>query len=274
MRGVQLMTLIGVGYRRELAGWIDSSPAEIQCLEITAEHFFDGGHDRLGALADRYPLFVHGLGLSLGTPGPLDRETLEQFTAIVESAQPKWVSEHIALTRSAEVDLGHLNPVAPTAGNLQLFADHVRELSSATGRDVILENITTHIQLSGEMSETAFINRLCEQARCGLLLDVTNLFINARNHQFDAVAWLHELQPELIRQLHVIGYAYRNGRYYDTHAVPLQDDLLELIAEVCGYANVEAVTLEWDAEFPSESVIAGELHKLQEVCSGHCVSDH
>ncbi len=268
------MAWIGVGYRRELAGWIASSPPEVQCLEMTAEHFFDGGHDRLRALAGRYPLFVHGLGLSLGTPGPLDRETLDDFTAVVEAAQPEWVSEHIALTRSAQVDLGHLNPVPPTADNLQLFVDHVRELSAATGCEVILENITTHIQLAGEMSETEFINRLCEQAGCGLLLDVTNLYINARNHRFDPVGWLHELTPELIRQLHVIGYSYRDGRYYDTHAAPIQDDLLELIAEVCTYANVEAVTLEWDADFSGEDVIANELRKLKEVCNGHCVSEH
>ena len=266
------MAWIGVGERLELRPWIASAPPELECLEITAEHFFDGGHDRLRALSARYPLFVHGLGLSLGTPGPLHAETLEQFTSVVHAAQPAWVSEHIAMTRSAEVDLGHLNPVPPTADNLRLFADHVQELSDTTGCDVVLENITTHVRMTGEMSETEFINRLCEQARCGLLLDVANLFINARNHRFDALAWLHELSPGLIRQLHVIGYAFRDGRYYDTHAAPLQDDLLDLVAEVCAYSSPQAVTLEWDADFPGGDVIAAELRKLKEVCHAHAGS--
>jgi len=266
------MSWTGLGYRRELARWIESDPAEVECLEITAEHFFDGGHDRLRALSVRYPLFVHGLGLSFGTPGPLDTDTLENFAAVARASQPEWVSEHIAMTRSAEVDLGHLNPVPPTADTLAVFVDHVRELAAATGRDVILENITTHIQLTGEMSETEFINRLCDQSGCGLLLDVTNLYINARNHQFDPVAWLHELSPGVVRQLHVVGYAYRDGRYYDTHSAPIQEDLLELIAAVCEYSSPQAVTLEWDADFPDPEVIGAELRKLKEVCAAHAAS--
>lgn len=266
------MAWIGLGYRRELARWITSAAAEIDCLEITAEHFFDGGHERLRALSAEFSLFVHGLGLSLGTPGSLDAETLASFAAVVRAAQPEWVSEHIAMTRSAEVDLGHLNPVPPTESNLALFVDHVRELSEATGCEVILENITTHVRLTGEMSETEFINRLCEQAGCGLLLDVTNLYVNARNHRFDPVAWLHELSPAIVRQLHVVGYGFRDGRYFDTHAAPLQEDLLELIAEVCAHAAPRAVTLEWDADFPSEDVIADELRKLKEVCHAHAAS--
>lgn len=268
------MPRIGLGYRRELAEWIATRPAEVDCLEVTAEHFFDGGHDRLRALTDTYPLFVHGLGLSLGTPGPLDAATLAHFTTVAEAAQPEWVSEHIAFTGSAEVDLGHLNPVPPTTDQLRVLVEHVRTLASATGCAVILENVTTQIRLTGDMSETEFINRLCSEAECGLLLDVTNLYINAKNHGFDPVGWLHELQPESIRQLHVIGYAQRDGRYYDTHAAPIQDDLLELISDVCGYADVAAVTLEWDAAFPDEDVLVNELHKLQEVCRERSVAIH
>lgn len=102
--------LIGVGYRAGLKAWIDANPPEIQCLELTAEHFFDGpAEDQLVSLRARYPLFVHGLGLSLGTPGPPDRDTLNQFCRVVEVADPEWISEHVAFTRSHDVDLGHLN---------------------------------------------------------------------------------------------------------------------------------------------------------------------
>ena len=84
------MTLIGVGYRRALAGWIETQPPELDCLEITAEHFFDGGEVRLRELAERYPLMVHGLGLSLGTPGPLDADVLSRFARVVKTANPLW----------------------------------------------------------------------------------------------------------------------------------------------------------------------------------------
>src|SRR5204862_4112506 len=105
------------GYRRELARWIAARPAEIGCLEITAEHFFDRDLGELRELRGGYPLFVHGLGLSLGTPGPMDRATLEAYARVVAAADPLYVTEHVAFTRTTEVDLGHLNPVAPTLEN-------------------------------------------------------------------------------------------------------------------------------------------------------------
>ncbi len=175
--------MIGIGYRRGLASWIATRPAEIACLEITAEHFYDGGHELLRALGRDYTLFVHGLGLSLGTAGPLDREQLRRFAEVVELAQPAWISEHVAFTRTAEVDLGHLNPLRPSRSNARIVAEHAREISERCGRPMILENITSHLRMTGDLSETEFLNELCQQADCGLLVDVTNLYINSRNHR-------------------------------------------------------------------------------------------
>ena len=106
--------LVGVGYRRELARWIAARPAEIGCLEITAEHFFDRDLALLRALRREYPLFVHGLGLSLGTPGPLDAATLDAYARVAAAADPLYITEHVAFTRTRDVDLGHLNPIAPS----------------------------------------------------------------------------------------------------------------------------------------------------------------
>jgi uncharacterized protein (UPF0276 family) len=106
--------MTGVGYRRELAHWIASRPPGVECIEITAEHFFERDEETLVELRKQFHLFVHGLSLSLGTPGPLDRRRMDQFARVVRLAQPDWISEHIAFTRTSEVDLGHLNPVRPT----------------------------------------------------------------------------------------------------------------------------------------------------------------
>ncbi len=263
---------IGIGYRHPLAAWLATNPPEVSCLEITAEHFFDGGDAKLSQLAARYPLYVHGLGLSLGTPGPLDPGILKQFARVAELAQAQCVSEHIAFSRTADVDLGHLNPVRPDRETLRLFSDHVRELKAACGgRPVILENITTHLALKGDLSETEFLNQLCETAGCGLLLDVTNLWINSRNHRFDPRAWLREIQPEKIVQLHAVGYsapheADANARYQDYHGDALQPDLLEFIGEVLAYAPVQAVILERDANFEDTGAIQTELRKLERLC--------
>ena len=261
--------MIGLGYRRELAAWIDSKPRDVDCLEITAEHFFHGGEEHLAQLAKKFPLFVHGLGLSLGTPGPLDQQRLEQFARVVRLANPQWISDHIAFTRTAEVDLGHLNPVPPTSEILKVIADHAREVSERCGKPMLLENITSHIQLTGDLSETDFLNQLCERANCGLLLDVTNLFINSRNHGYDALKWLHEIEPRHIRQLHIVGYSRAGERYTDSHSQPIQEELIELARAVVNYAPVQAIILERDEDFPATDELELEIAKLKRIRGGN-----
>ena len=258
--------MTGIGYRKELAAWIDQKPPGVDCLEITAEHFFDGGEEQLARLAKKLPLFVHGLGLSLGTPGPLDEECLKNFARVAAMANARWVSDHIAFTRTAEADLGHLNPVRPTSDNMKLIADHAREVSERCGRPMLLENITSHVQLSGDLAETDFLNRLCECADCGLLLDVTNLFINSRNHDYDPLHWLGEIEPRRIVQLHIVGYSRQGERYMDSHAEPIQEELINLARAVMAYAPVEAVILERDEDFPEASGLAAEISKLKRIC--------
>ena len=258
------MTLIGVGYRRALAGWIATQPTGLDCLEITAEHFFDGGEARLRGLAERYPLMVHGLGLSLGTPGPLDADTLTRFAHVVNTANPLWISEHVAFTRCGSVDLGHLNPISPCAETIAVLADHAAEVIERCGKPLILENITSDLRLPGTLSEPEFLNRLCEAANCELLLDVTNLFINGRNHDFDPRAWLYEIDPSRIVQLHVVGYSREGERWYDRHAEAIQEDLWRLIDEAREYANPKAIIVERDANFPPPQEIADELHRLHD----------
>ena len=263
------MRRVGIGYRRELANWIEGRPPEIECLEITAEHFFDGGDEQLRSLAVDYPVFVHGLGLSLGTPGPLDKNVLEHFVRLVKIANPEWISEHIAFTRSSEIDLGHLNPVQPAYETLSIIADHAVEVSEQCGKPLILENITSHLRLEGEMSEPEFLNHLCEKAGCGLLLDVTNLYINSKNHNFDPCSWLHELNPQHIVQLHVVGYSVVNGQWQDLHSESIQEDLLDLVDQVLGYAPVQAIIIERDSNFPESEELAGELRKLKTVLDSY-----
>ncbi len=258
--------LVGVGYRGPLADWITTQPETVGCLEITAEHFFSGGEDRLAWLAERFPLFVHGLGLSLGTPGPLDDNTLRAFKRVVDIACPLWISEHVAFTRSEETDLGHLNPIPPSRRSLDVIVDHAKELADVCQRPVILENITSHIALKGELSEPDFLNELCDRAGCGLLLDATNLFINSRNHSFDPLRWLEELNLSNIVQMHVVGYSFNDGVWSDHHGTAIQDELFELVAHIVTRSPVRAVIIERDAHFPAPEELESELRRLEDVC--------
>lgn len=255
----------GIGYRRELRAWIETRPLGVDCLEITAEHFFQGGEEHLSALAKKYPIYVHGLGLSLGTPGALNKTILENFARVVRIAKPDWISDHIAFTRTTEADLGHLNPVPPTRAMLQTISDHAREVMDCCGRPMLLENITSHVQLTGDLSEPDFLNGLCQKSGGKLLLDVTNLFINSRNHGFDPLVWLHAIEPQNLVQLHIVGYSRNGSRFIDSHAEPIQDELIDLAREVARHAPVQAVTLERDGDFPDVVGLESEVAKLRRI---------
>jgi len=255
---------VGIGMRSELSDWLMDEPACVECVELTAEHFFDAQPEWLPVLTARYPLCVHGLGLSLGTPGPLCPTTLDKFCSVVEQVDPLWVSEHIAFTRAGDIDLGHLNPVPHVQHSLNVLSDHVKELSDRVGKPVLLENITTSLQLPGEYSETEFLNRLCDQSDCGLLLDVTNLYINSKNQGFAIDDWLDQLNLDRIVQLHIVGYSRRAGRYFDRHRDPIQPELYELVENIVSRANISAVTIERDVDIPSPDILEHELTRLAE----------
>ena len=259
----------GVGYRREISSWIATHPPGVDCLEITAEHFFHHRQEQLAKLASQVPLYVHGLALSLGTPGPLDKTHLQQFKQVADLARAQWVSDHIAFTRTAEVDLGHLNPIPPSSEMLQVLVEHVRQVMDCCQRPMLMENITSHVRLTGDLREPDFINQLCARSGCKLLLDVTNLFINARNHGYDPLMWLRDIQPENIVQLHIVGYSRQGERYADSHAAPIQNELLDLAREVVKYAPVEAVILERDEDIPDLAGLTVEIAKLQNLRAGH-----
>ena len=264
------MLRVGVGHRLELAPWIDSCPPEVECLEIIAEHFADPKKRwRLRTLAGKYPVMLHSLGMSLGTPGPLDQDTLALLTDIVTDADPLWISEHIGFCRTEEVDLGHFNPVPPTPDSVHIMADHAREVAETCGRPLLLENITASLRIKGSLSETEFLNRLLEESGCGLLLDVTNLFVNSRNHGFDPHDWLRDIDPRHIVQLHVVGYTFRQGRWHDFHEEAIQDDLWQLICDVLEYAAPQAVIIERDGNYPTIDELESELRRIKAASGQH-----
>ncbi|MDF1843258.1 MAG: DUF692 domain-containing protein [Rubripirellula sp.] len=258
--------LVGLGFRAPFAEWILQKPNTIDCIELTAEHFFDGGEAQLEKLRERYPISVHGLGLSLGTPGKLDAITLDNFKHVANLANARWISEHIAFTKTDDVDLGHLNPVPLKKTSLRTLVDHSREVMDVCQRPLLLENITSYLRVPEEIPETEFINQLCQEAGVGLLLDVTNLFINGQNHQFDPLNWLHQIEPTFIQQLHIVGYSFQAGVWHDRHNEPIQEELFELARKVISYAPVESIIIERDGAFPSCDQIENELKRLEEIC--------
>jgi uncharacterized protein (UPF0276 family) len=263
-------TRVGLGFRPQLKSEIFLHRAEIDFLEITADHYLDATPaklEELELLKLHFPLIPHGLNLSLGSAEGLNEDYLEKFARLINGLQPEWYSDHICFTRSGGVDIGHLAPVPFTRDAVQALVRNVAAVKQKIKTPLILENITYMFRYPlAEMSEAEFLRRVLEETDCGLLLDVTNLYINAVNHGYDWRRFLDELPIERVVQLHFVG-GHRNRNYLiDSHSYATPDAVWEVFREVCARAGLRGVILERDGNFPPFAEILGELRTARRLC--------
>jgi len=264
---------VGMGYRDPLRKEILQYTDGIDFLEITADNFLQSPNTRwvfLDALRSRYTLIPHGLNLSLGSAEGLNREYLSELTELVQRVNPPWWSEHIAFTKAEGVEIGHLSPLPFNRESIDAFCDNVCEAQDRIETPLILENITYTVDLPWhEMEENKFLGELLDRTGCGLLLDVTNLFINSQNHGYDPVEFLKTIPAERIIQLHFVGGMMKDGKWIDNHSQNTQDDIFQLIDSVLQYAPVKGVILERDANFPPFTTITDELERARDLGRKH-----
>jgi uncharacterized protein (UPF0276 family) len=260
---------VGIGYREPFRSDLFLHRGQVDFLEITSDHYLDANPrkiEELKLLMDHFPLIPHSLDLSLGSAEGVDREYLEKLAALADMVQPDWFSDHICFTRSGGAKIGHLAPVPYTREALKVFARNIRVDKDRIKTPLILENITYMMRFpSSEMTEAEFIGRLLDETGCGLLLDVTNLYINSRNFGFDWRAVLDALPMERVVQLHFVGSHAHSGGLIDAHADATQDEIWDVFREVCKRTNIKGAILERDENFPDFTELLGELRTAREI---------
>jgi uncharacterized protein (UPF0276 family) len=184
----------GVGFKPEHFAGLLAADQPIGFVEIHAENYMGAGglpHAQLHALAERYALSVHGVALSIGSTQPLDREHLARLKALCERYRPAGFSEHLAWSSHGDVYLNDLLPLPYTEETLRRVIEHVDLLQDTLGRQMLLENPSTYVRFAGStIPETEFLDAVARRTGCGLLLDVNNVFVSARNHGESAENYL------------------------------------------------------------------------------------
>ena len=266
----QLPTLgVGLGFREPFLADLFLHQQEVDFLEITADHYMDSSslkRQELDLLASHFTLIPHGLDLSLGSAEGLDATYIRKFAEIVDFVKPPWWSEHIALTHAGGVQIGHLSPVPFTHEAIEVLSRNIAEVRRAINVPLILENITYMVEMPGaEMDEADFLTELLERTDCGLLLDVTNLYTNAVNHDYNIEEMLAKLPLERVVQLHFAGGYWEDGMLIDSHSHPTPSDVWTLMDEVLARAPVKGVILERDEDLPPFSELLAELQHAREL---------
>jgi len=258
----------GLGWRPALAGFIADRAAtgDIGFVEVLAEDI-DARRlpEPLITLRDKgVPIVVHGLGLSLGSAERPSRRRLRHLAACADALRAPLVSEHLAFVRAGRLDSGHLLPVPRTYDALEVVCANIAEAQARLPVPLALENIATLIEWpEAELTEADFLAEVVARTGVSLLVDVANLYANARNHGTDPVAFLDRLPLDHLAYVHVAGGVEReDGFYRDTHRHAVPPAVFELLAELRARRDPPGVLVEWDGYFPSEAELAAELRAV------------
>ena len=220
---------------------------------------------RFDAFAERTPLVSHGLSLSLGGPAPLDFSLLADIRDFLQRYQVRCYSEHLSYC-SDDGHLYDLMPIPFTEQAVRYVAARIRQVQNFLGQRIAVEHVSYYAAPQQEMAEIDFINAVLEEADCGLLLDVNNLWVNSINHNYDARAFLHALPLQRVMYCHIAGhYDEAPDLKIDTHGSAVIEPVWQLLAEACAGQPMMPVLLERDFNFPSLSVLLAEVERIRQL---------
>lgn len=245
---------IGLGLRTVHYGHLLEHWPDVGWFEIISENYMQTAGRPLyflDQIAERYPIVMHGVSMSIGSTDDLDMSYLADLKALRERTAALWVSDHLCWTGVAGRNTHDLLPMPYTEEALRHTAERVRRVQDFLGAPILLENPSSYVEFAGScMTEWEFLARLTEMADCGLLLDVNNIYVSAFNHGFDPAAYLGGVPFDRVAQMHVAGHTNQGTHIVDTHIGPVIDPVWELAREAYGRAPGTSLLLEWDAEIP------------------------
>jgi uncharacterized protein (UPF0276 family) len=258
---------IGVGLRTVHFGHILSRRPGVDWFEVLSENFMDtGGHPLwvLDQVAERYPIALHGVSMSIGGSDPLDREYLRKLKALATRTRAHWVSDHLCWTGVAGRNVHDLLPMPYNEEALRHTAARVRQVSEILERPLVLENPSSYVEFaSSTMTEWDFLSRLAAEADCGLLLDVNNVFVSSFNHGFDPRVYVDNVPADRVVQYHVAGHTHKGTHILDTHSDHAVAEVWELFSRSCRRTGNVSTLYEWDEDIPDFDVLHAEALKAR-----------
>jgi uncharacterized protein (UPF0276 family) len=258
---------VGLGLRAPHVAHVLAERPAIDWFEIVAENFMvDGGRprDTLERVAAHYPVIPHGVALYLGAAQGLDRAHLARWKALLTRVRPPWISDHLCWG-SVDGGTSHdLLPLPYTPEVARLCAAAIRQIQDTLETPFAIENVSSYAEFRGStMTEWAFLAEVAEQADCGILLDVNNVYVSSVNHGFDPRAYLAAIPADRVAQIHLAGHAAQHGFIVDTHDRPVAEPVWQLYAETIARLGPTPTLLEWDAELPSLAELTAEAARAQ-----------
>ena len=259
----------GVGLKAEHYHDILENRPDIGWFEVHPENYMGAGgppHKYLEAIRRDYPLSLHGVGLSLGSAEPVSSDHLARLALLIERYEPALVSEHVSWSMLGGTYYNDLLPLPYTEETMGVLSDNISRTQDALGRTILVENPSTYVEFeASQISEPEFLLEVARRTGCGLLLDINNVFVCARNHGFDPDAYLATIPPALVGEIHMAGHAVetKGNRELriDDHGSPVIDEVWALYADYMARAPHVPTLIEWDRHIPAWDILLSEAQK-------------
>jgi uncharacterized protein len=261
----------GLGLRVEHYESILAERPAVDWFEVLSENYLVPGGKPLHYLlriAERYPLVMHGVSLSIGSSAPLDHEYLRQLKSLGARLQPAWISDHLCWTGVAGRNTHDLLPLPYTEEALAHVVERVRTVQDFLGRRILLENVSSYVEFcDSQLSEWQFLNEIAARADCLILLDVNNIYVSSVNHGFDPLDYLAGIDAARVQQIHLAGHENHGDYLIDTHDHPVPDPVWQLYAAALRHCGPVSTMIERDDHIPPLAELCAELEHARSVAA-------
>ena len=256
---------IGVGLRTVHFATILADKPAVDWFEVLSENFLDTEGRPLHVVdrvAETYPVALHGVSLSIGSTDPLDFEYLAKLKQLASRVSAHWVSDHLCWTGVLGRNTHDLLPMPLTEAALRHVVSRIRDVSDFLERPLVLENPSSYVEFAcSSMPEWEFMARMAEEADCGLLLDVNNVYVSSFNHRFDPEVYIDAVPADRVVQYHLAGHTHKGTHIVDTHSDHAVHPVWELYRRACRRTGPVSTLYEWDENIPSFDVVHSEALK-------------
>jgi len=260
---------VGVGLRVQHFDVIENEKPRIPWLEILTDNYLNPDsvqREYLRFFRQNYPMTFHGVGLSLGSVDPLNRDYLQRLKQLADEIQPAWISDHLCWTTAQQHVTHDLIPLPYTEEAIEHLSERIQCVQDFLQQQILIENVSSYLQYNdSNMAEWEFINAIVEKADCLLLLDVNNIYVSSQNHGFQANDYLNAMPLSRIREIHLAGYEDKGTHLLDTHSRQVSDPVWDLYAQTIAYAGDIPTLIEWDNDVPELPELLAEAQKAEQI---------
>ena len=259
----------GLGLRTDHFQEVLDTKPNVDWFEVISENFMvDGGKPKyfLHTIREHYPIVMHGVSLSIGSNDPLDMDYLRKLKVLINEVQPEWVSDHLCWTGAQQTNTHDLLPLPYNEEAINHLVERIQRVQDFLGRQILMENVSSYLTYhNSEITEWEFYNEVINRADCLALLDINNIYVSARNHNFSSQDYLAGMNKNRIRQFHLAGHTDYGDYVIDTHDHDVADPVWQLYQDALKQFGRVSTMIERDDNIPPLKDLLAELSIARDI---------